>query len=280
MKFSATTLFFAFLGSVLVADELPFMTDKTWLGIYLGWRDRGFDYVFDSEGRGQLFLLEGGERTDSKSYFRVRYILEEKMKKGNWVKRQMVEDGFTYSHEPSVELEESIVTATYTGDSKVAIKHEFERGKVTIRAKLMEIKTENPLRYRIEIAVPDVWKNYEDSKLSEKEVEEKFDNSRKVKDAHLRVVRASDGKRVKFDFWQDIKLMDEDVVGPAGAKEVLIDGDEKFGGRRVTVKTGDFESVPLILENKAELYSGVTLSWISPVENLGKEDNFVSLEVR
>lgn len=280
MKFSAATLFFTLLGGTLLADELPMLTEKPWLGTYLGYRDRGFDFSFNVKGGGQLFLMESKNRTNAKSYFKVSYILEEEVKSGKWVRRQMQRDGFTYTHEPSFELEESIITASYTGDTKVAIKHEFERGTVKIRAKIVEKTTENPLRFNVEVSVPEFWKNRDKNRPNptEKQVEEEFDKRDAINDAHMRVVKLSDGKRVKFDFWEDLKLVEE--IGAEGASEVYVDGDDQFGGRRVTIQTGNSDLIPLIATNRGKLYSGITVSWAAPEASLANPDNMLILQVK
>jgi len=253
------------------ADELPSLDEKPWLGVYLAHQGRGYDFSFGTNGKTQLHLKKGRERDNAFSYFDISYVLEEKMGE-KWVSRKIASDGFTSIHDASDELEESMVVATYTGDTKVAITHKFEKGEIVVSGKIVEKTTKNPLRFGVSISVPHIWRKTGDEELSKRDLRDK------IKDAELRAVRASDGKRLKYEMWDEVKLADADQLG-GGATEVGIDV-KRFGGRKVTLSLGDPESGLLRPVNAGPLYSGIRVHWTVAEELLGKEDGYLRIEIK
>jgi hypothetical protein len=253
------------------ADELPSLDEKPWLGVYLANQGRGYDFTFGTEGKAQLHLKEGRERDNAFSYFSIAYVLEEKMGE-KWVSRKMASDGFTSTHGASDDLEESTVVATYTGDTKVAITHKFEKGEIMVSGEIVEKTTKNPLRFGVTLSVPYIWRKTGDEEPSKRDLRDK------IKDAEFRTVRASDGKRLKYEMWDEVKLADADELG-GGATEVGIDV-KRFGGRKVTLSLGDPESGLLRPVNVGPLYSGIRVHWTVVEDLLGKEDGYLRIEIR
>lgn len=254
-----------------LAEELPTMEDKPWLGVYLGHVGRGFDYSFGTDAKGEVHFKKGKKRENVHNTFPVRYVLEEEMG-GKWVRRQIAEDGFTYDHEASAEKDKSTVVATYTGDTKVALTHEFEDGEIRFRGKIVQKTTENPVRFGVEVYVPYTWRNHGGEQPS------KRDLRKKLRDSEIRAVRAKDGKKVKYEMWEDLNIGDADHLGE-GAKELLVD-IERFSGRKVTFEMGNEDQGLFRFQQSGRLYSGFRVTWYPALEHLEKPDCYFRLAVK
>ena len=271
---SRAILFFALLGFAVTApalagERLPGLAPKKWLGCYIGHEGRKFEWAVRQNGVSVLYLLNRRERSTRVDKPEVRCVLEEQVD-GRWVRRKSDDEDFEYSHEASTEVEESTITFSYTGDTKVAVTYKFDDEGVTMSARIAEKTTNNPLRFGFELVMPEVWSNSGDEELRERDLRDR------IEDAEIRAVRTSDGKKLRYRLWESVKLEDEEHLG-GGADEISIE-IAKFGRGRVVLKPGA-DKTPLRVLHSRALYSGFRVAWFPPLEKLGEDGSQLSITV-
>lgn len=244
-------------GSVF-GGTLPSLQDKPWLGCFAGYEDRSFDFALGTGGESDLFFKEGGDRVSRFLAFKVRYVLEEKIN-DRWVRRTMAEDGFETSDKATDDPEKMTFTATYTGDTKVEVVHEFEKGEVLIGIKIVEKKTDNPIRCGVVVTIPDIYRGLEEGELSKRDLRKKVDAE--VEGETL------EGKRLKADLYELPKLGSADYF-EGGAKTFTIEA-ERIAGREVTLSLAEEETGRIDVDQTRPAMHGFSLNWWPDPEKTG-----------
>lgn len=250
--------------------ELPQMSDKTeWLGYFVGWEDKKFDFGIGADGEVALMVKKSGKRVSHRD-ISIRYVIEEEIK-GKWVRRQFTKDGLSSEQEKGIDPKKPVVvSSTVTGDTKVEWTHVLSRGTVSVLPKLIEKKTENKIRVGMEFSLPRLHRF--DEKPDKKELKSK------AGDDHLRGIRLKDGKkiRIKFDDLEDDVSSEEFLQDGASEVEVKSKGisDLKF-----IVENGDEKMGRIDIVTKGPLYNSFKVLWMADMEKLGDKKNFVSFSL-
>jgi len=231
------------------AGELPVWTDKPYMGCFVGYEARNFDFGLGGDGTSELHLKDRKKRLSYSLHFSLRYVLEEEIK-GKWVRRQLAEDGFETAQTATITPEKPITfTATYTGDTKVRIGHEFGKKGIAIRSEIIGKKTANPVRAGVEVVVPDLYRHLE-AGLSERELK------KKIRRSEIEVT-SKEGKRAKFDLYEDENL---EKLFPGGARRFAIES-ERIDGKEVVLATESEELGILTFRQGKKLLHGLSVFW-------------------
>ena len=244
-------------GSVF-GGSLPSLLEKPWLGCFVGHEDRGFDFALGTNGASQLHFKQGGNRISLFASFKVSYILEEKIG-DRWVRRTMGEDGFDSDSKATDEPEKVTFTATYTGDTKVEITHEFEKGEVLMGIKILKKKTDNPIRCGVVVTIPDLNRGVEETELSKRDLKRWVDAE--VKGETL------EGKRLKADLYKMPKLGSAEYF-EGGAKTFTFES-ARIAGREVTLSLAEEETGRIDVDQTRPAMHGFSLNWWPDPEKAG-----------
>ncbi len=267
------TLQVLLVGMVLAgsgfAEELSILQDKPWLGCFAGHEGRGFDFAVGGDGKSEIHFKKGRTRISVFAAFPVHYILEEEIN-GKWVSRQIREDGFETKDKPSDEPEKITYRATYTGDTKVEVTHEFEKGEVIIGVKIVEKTTENAIRCGVRVVVPDLYRGIKEDDLSERELKRKVDAE--VAGETLR------DKKVKADLYEKPKLDGPDYFAD-GAKWLSFEADAIAGGE-LLLSTVDEKAGRIDVEQSKDAYHGFSLFWWPDPAKAGTPGARLKIEVK
>lgn len=257
------------MAGSLPAGELPQLTEKPWLGCFAGHEGRGFDFAVQSDGESKIYFKRGSKRLSFSTIFPVYYILEEEIN-GKWVSRRMQEDGFETGQEATDEPEKLTFTATYTGDTKVEITHEFDREGVVIGTRILEKTTTNPIRCGVRVTIPDLYRNLEeDGKLDERELKRKVD-------AEVSGETRS-GEGVKADLYEKPQLDGPDYF-PDGARTFTFEC-EKIDGQELTLSTVDESAGWIQIEQTKTAFNGFNLFWWPDPAKAGTPGARLKIEV-
>ena len=188
-----------------VYAELPVHADRTeWLGYFIGWDGRKYDYGVGSEDlEGLLHPKKGKSRTSHKEV-KVNFIVQEEIK-GKWVTRKALkEGGYTTTAKEAILNSKKPVdfTLTVTGDTKVEFVHAVTSKGVMVKPKVIEKKTENPIRVGLKFSLRSFHSIKSDTEP------EKIEKA--IKSDVFIGKRLKDGKKVKVKFEDtDVDLNDE-----------------------------------------------------------------------
>ncbi len=251
--------------------ELPQMSDhKDWLGYFIGWEGRGFDFGIGADGESLIYPKERGKRVGKDVM--VKYIIEEEVN-GKWVRRQFLkEGGLSSEHEKGLDPKKPIVfVATVTGDTKVQWTHVPSRGSFSIMPKILEKKTENKIRVGLEFSLPQLYRF--DKTPEERELKRKLSND------YLRGVRLKDGKKakVKFSDLDDDITSDKYLKDGASAIEMKCDAMKK---KTLIIENGGEKTGRIDVVTKGPLYKSFKFIWMAETEKIGEKDTYVTFEVK
>lgn len=265
LLFGLATL--AFAGN----PQLPQISDTTeWLGYFVGWEDESADFGIGADGEVIFHPKAKGKRAGHKS-IDIRYRVEEKIK-DKWVTRSLLGEG-GLSSEAKLGLnpkEPVTIVTTVTGDTKVEWTHVFSRGKVMIKPKLLEKKTDNPIRIGVNFNLPRLYTFEEE--LTGRDLKDKVGGD------SLSGKRSKDGKKVKLKF-SDV---DEDINGDdyfkEGATEIEV-SSEALNEDSFKIEMGDEKAGMIEVVASGPLHGSFQLNWWADAEKLGSKDCYVSFEM-
>lgn len=250
--------------------ELPQMSEKTeWLGYFVGWEDKKFDFGIGADGELAMMIKKRGKRVSHRD-ISIRYLIEEEVK-GKWVRRRFVENGLSSEQEKGLDPRKPVaISSTVTGDTTVEWVHVLSRGTVSILPKLLEKKTSNPVRVGIEFALPRLHRF--EGKPDEKELK------KKAGDDYLRGKRLKDGKKVRIQF--------DDLEDDVSSEEFLQDGASEvevqsvgMSGMTFTLANGDEKSGRIDVVTNGPLYNSFRFRWMVEMEKIGDQKSFVNFSM-
>lgn len=266
------SLAFLLLSVNSALADLPQMSgEKEWLGYFVGWVGRDADFGITADGEGVLMPRKDRERIGHKE-IDIRYLVEEKMEDGRWVRRRFLEDGGLASeNDKGIDPEKPVVVVTtVTGGTKVSWTHRVDDGEVSIQPKLLEKATDNEIRIGVEFALPRLYRF--DSSDDEDQIADK------VEDDSLTARRLKDGKRVKVDFDEfEEDLTSADYLAE-GASEVEVE-TKALRGATLVIENGEEKTGRIDIQQKGPLYNSFRLTWMADPAKLGQEGCFVTASV-
>ncbi|MDP0491148.1 MAG: hypothetical protein Q7Q71_08895 [Verrucomicrobiota bacterium JB023] len=251
------------------ADYLESMHEHPWVGYWVGYEDREFDFGIGAKGNGELFLKQRqkGEMTRISAFrsLKMRYLLEEKAG-DNWISRSMVEDGFETSQDPSGDVEKAEFEVSYKGGGAAKVTHTFERGEVHIGIEWVKKPEGKEARLGIEVIIPDLYRLKSD--IEERELKEKLE------DDEVRAVRV-DNKKFKVEFEDDVTLSDEDVLGK-GATEFEITS-KQLADKSINLSNTKDKGGVFYFDQKNPLHEGFSVMWY-PEESVADSQLIIEVD--
>ncbi|MCH1508226.1 MAG: hypothetical protein L7T84_03400 [Akkermansiaceae bacterium] len=115
MKASSIILF---ILSLKATADLPQMSDETrWLGYFVGWEERNFDYGYGADGEAIMHYVNKKEFS-SHTNVDVRFNVQEKIK-GKWVTRKILEDGLQTTDVASKNPRKPVTPVSHSTATKI-----------------------------------------------------------------------------------------------------------------------------------------------------------------
>jgi len=253
--------------------ELPVHADRTeWLGYFIGWDGRKFDYGVGSEDlEGLLHPKKGKARTTHREV-KVNFVVQEEIK-GKWVTRKAVkEGGYTTTAKEAILNSKKPVdfTLTVTGGTKVEFLHAVSSKGVMVKPKVIDKKTENPIRVGLKFSLRAFHSIKSDTE------EEKIEKA--IRNDVFIGKRLKDGKKVKVKFSDtEVDLNDEKHFAE-GMSELEIKS-KQYGSDSFVIELGSDKVGVLDVDAKKEIYRGLTIYWWADNEKLGERDCYINFGV-
>jgi len=190
-------------ASILLAAaahaELPTLTEKPWLGYFLGIKEKGFQFGIETKGVAALEPLKrDGEPVNIHNPIKISFDVLETMPDGKVVSKKIQPESLV-STSPAVENPKQavIITGKATGDAEFSVAITPDRGAVSITGKITDKGTlTNPLSFAVRAA----FNPYNGGGGATEEKKEAFD--KKIKRDEVKVVLVS-GKKEKLEFAEE-----------------------------------------------------------------------------
>lgn len=235
----------------MMADTLPQLNEKPWVGWYAGSENRGFHFGVKMDGVGELMPInDKGVIGSPRHWISFTPVIEEILPSGRVVTKEVAEDGWEALTESTDDAEKISYRGTVTGGARFEVHFEMGKGEVFGGGKLLEKGelTENPIRFALRVKIPNVYSHDRDEDKLEK----------KAEGDKIQIVRA-DKKKLKFDAWEPVWAEKEDVSGP-GVQSARVDL-EGYDGGKVELDAGDKGLFEMWNGSLRPLYKGFTFGW-------------------
>lgn len=253
------SLFLATLLGVLPlpAATLPELSEKDWMGSWIGYGENEFDYsVIAKDGQGLLLpkirKKEGWAHVGVHDKFQIFFILEEE-KGGTWTRIGIKEDGFETTQPASAKVTACEHVATYDNGSKARIRHRFDRKDIHLSTTLEHKATDNPTRVGILIMIPAIYNVDQYKKMPTEDEIEKM-----MKGDGVKAVRV-DGKSFRFKLHEEVILSDEELLGK-GATAFSIE-TKRYGGKPIEFAAASKDGGKLLFRQSKRLYQMFSTTW-------------------
>ena len=261
----------ALASSAFAAEpQLPQMTDTgvEWLGYFVGWEDKNFDFGVGADGEVLMHPKKSGKRGSHKE-FTMRYLLQEEIK-GKWVTRNLLgEGGLESPDEKGLDLKTPVtINTTFTGGTKVEWVHVLSRGKIVLKPKVLEKETGNTIRVGLAVSLPRLYRF--DEELEDRELKKKVGGDR------LEGIRLKDGKKIRIRFHEKDKDVASEDFLKDGASAVEVESEGFYGNTFVMEQSND-KAGRIDVETKGPLYNSFKVVWLANPETLGGKDCFISV---
>lgn len=247
------------VGILPVRAELPTMTEKEWLGYFVGVQNKAFQFGFTSDGKAMIKPGKKGAWVSSKLIIPVIFRVLETTPGGKVVSRQIL-PGSLESAQPATDKPQNVVIkGKVTGGAVFEIFVNEERGGLSLGGRLLEPGTlQNPLRFVIEMRIPDV---YVDAKKNgDKKAKKAFED--KTRNDRLQLVW-TDKKRVKQSLTEAVDAGSAAISGPGIAGVQLELG--AYNGRKLEIMASENSSITLENKSPAALVEGFSMNWAADV---------------
>lgn len=240
-------------GVLPAAAELPIMTEKEWLGYYLGHKSRTFQFGVSGQGQTSIKVIgKKGEPLSQQLAIGVNFLVEEILPDGKVVTRK-VEGSSLQSDTPATnEVDNVIIKGKAGKDTGVEIYIDEDRGAMMLGGRVVEAGSiKNPLRFAVEVKFQNVYPY--DKKGGEKELKA---FQEKIQDDRMQVVLAS-GKRGKHS---TSEVIDAKTTSGDGLKSIELEFSS-YQGKRFEFTASDNSALHLSNASPGPLHEGFSLTW-------------------
>lgn len=245
----AFSILLPILSLAAVANELPQLTVKPWIGSYAGYERRGFQFLVGNDGEGLLTPMGDKDRLlSSRIGIKVQPLIEEVLPDGKVISKMPVDDGWEAVTPASINPEKLTYRGTVAGGGRFEVTLEFDGDQISAGGKLLEKgKLGNP-RFVLRFVVPNVY--YYDKDEEKREEKSKRDR--------IDLVR-TDGKKLKLDLMTPLDAETEKFNGP-GVSQARVD-IAGYKDHRFELDAGANAVFEFWNRGEAALIEGFTLGW-------------------
>lgn len=234
----------------LHAGELPQITEKMWLGKYIGYEHRSFQFSIGTSGEaGLLPMGEKGKPMGHSNTIRIQPLIEETQPDGRKVGRLAPKGGWEAVTKAGADVETVVYRGTVAGGARFEVTFDFDGAEIRGGGKVLEKGTlTNPLAFVLRISFPDVY-------YFEKDAAKKNDKAEKDRVDILRV----DGKKLKLDLVTPLDAESPEFSGP-GVVRARVDL-AGYKGKRFDLEAGGNASFQFWNKSQSELVDGFSFGW-------------------
>lgn len=244
---------FAAFTACPVHAELPMITEKPWLGYFLGLKDKKFQFGITSKGE-MVYepLKRSGEAVNIHNPVKVHFEVLETMPDGKVVSKQVKAETLESTSPAVIDPEKPVlITGKTTGDAAFEVAIIPDRGEMSVTGRITDKGSlKNPLTF----AVTFDFAPYKSETMDDDEMK-KF--LKKIKRDEIRS-ELVDGGRAKLEFADEGNPA---TLHPKGFTALEI-RTEAYGG--VGFKFEASQKSNIILEDKGDrpLYKGFSIRWM------------------
>ena len=247
-----------------VSAELPGLTEPEWLGHFVGFQNKKFQFGITSQGKATLKVIgKKGEPLNQKLTIPVEFLVEEIRPDGKPSVKNFQPETLESAQPAANKPQQIVIHGKVTGDARVEIHVNEDRGMISLGGRLLDpgTLTKNPLRFSIRLKFPDAYPSAKAAgdKKEEKELKDKMKNDRVQ-------LSWTDGKRVKQATDKAVDAGSDGINGPGiAAMQVQF---STFDEKKFEFSASENSSIRLSGPQAQPLHDGFTITWMAdPVKD-------------
>lgn len=250
MKWIPLSIALLCIGNSL-ADALPQLNEKPWVGWYTGYEERKFRFGVNQNGEAVLIPIDKRKREpmSPKYWIEIQPAIEEVREAGRVVSKRPTADGWEALTEASATADKIAFRGTVSGGATFEVNLEVSRGEIRAGGRILEKGelTKYPLRLALRVRVPNAYPYVtEEEKLQERARRDK-----------VRIERA-DGEKLTLGTVDPVQA--ETELNGTGVRNARIELDG-FDGYRIDLDAGTGGLFEFWNGEKRPLYKGFTFGW-------------------
>ena len=245
-------------GISSVSAELPTMQEKEWLGNFVGFANKKYQFGLTAQGKAAIRLTGKDDgMTSRKLAIPVDFMVEEISPDGKVTVKSVQPESLESAQPATNKPQDVTIKGKVTGGATFEMYIDEDRGVMAFGGRLLDPGTlKNPLRFSIRVRIPDV---YADSnKGVDKKEQKAFEEKAKSDRVQL---SWTDGKRVKQDADKVVDANSKELNGPGiAAAQITL---SPYLGKKLEFVSSANSSMNLGGEKAAPLHGGFSLVWIA-----------------
>jgi hypothetical protein len=247
----------AAVGIVQVRAELPSLSEKDWLGYFVGLDNKNYQFGVSSVGKIQLKAkAKTGVVFGQAQSVDIGIVIEETQADGKVVQRRILPESLESAQPATHKLDHVAIRGKVTGDVEFEVTiTEGKAGEILLGGKLLDpSKLKGPSKFLFVVKFPNAYLNVK--KDGDKKTEKAFED--KIKKDRLQLILV-DKKRVKIGTsgTVDADLTQINGVGIAAAQLGL----SAYQGKEFEVTAAENSMMKIVPAGAGPLHDGFSLSW-------------------
>ncbi len=242
-----------------VSAELPGLEEKEWLGYFVGFQNKKFQFAISSQGKATIKVIgKKGEPLTRKIAIPVEFLVEEIRPDGKISVKNIKPETLESAQPATNKPQQIVIHGKVTGEASFEVFVNEDRGVISLGGRLLDLGTltKNPVRFSIRLKFPDAYPNQKATgdKKDENELKDKTTNDRLQ-------LSWTDGTRVKQPADKAVDAGSKEINGPGiAAMQVEF---SSYDEKKFEFTASESSSMSLSGTQSAPLYEGFMLTWVA-----------------
>lgn len=246
-------------GVLPVAADLPELSEKEWLGHFVGFNNNKLQFGVTSRGKTTIRIIKkNGEPIAKTQSIPLEFQVEEVMPDGKTKVCPILPETLQSAQPATDEPRQVVIQGKVKGGAGFEIYIDEKSGMVSLGGRLLDrgTLTKNPLRFSIKLKIPDAYPNekHGGSEKVAKAFEEKTEDDRLL-------LKWTDGKRVKPALDKSVDAGSKEINGP-GISSVEVEFSSYYG-RKLEFTASENSAITLSGARNELLRRGFSLIWVA-----------------
>lgn len=259
-----------------VSAELPGLEEKDWLGYFVGFQNKKFQFAITSQGKAAIKVIgKKGEPLAKKLTIPVEFLVEEIRPDGKASVKNLMPETLESAQPATLKPQQIVIRGKVTGEASFEVFVNEDRGVISLGGRLLDpgTLTKNPLRFSIRLKFPDAYPSAKAAgdKKEEKELKKKLKNDRLQ-------LSWTDGTRVRQPTDKAVDAGSKEINGPGiAAMQVEF---SSYDEKKFEFTASPSSTMTLAGGPAAPLHQGFTLTWLADAAKDPEGKARLSFEVK
>ncbi len=270
-------------GAFPAKGELPTLEDRKWVGNFVGYESKHFQFSLATQGKGKIEAMgKKGEPVSAKLAVSVEFLVQETMPDGKIVTKAIKPETLESDQPATLKPANIVIRGKVTGDAAFEGYLTEDRGLISVGGKLTDpgTLTKNPLRFAVRVTFPDAYYSPEKEKAPTGKVDEK--KAAKAFEQKIEKDRVqlkwTDGKSVKPSVSDPVDAASKEINGPGIA--ALSAEFSSYQEKKFLLLASENSSMTLSNSTSKPLHAGFAVIWVPDTAKDPEAKARLNLEVK